>query len=185
MLTAVATIRGISPYSASRMHGLKKEPNETHDDFEARMWREKAHCRKDGSVFIPAIAFKQALDTAANYLGQKIPGQGNSKYKKHFVSGVLVLDPMMLGIKKEDLEPIALPCHANGRRGSGSRVMRWFPIVEEWGGEVTFYVGDPVLTKEVFAEHLEAAGNFAGVGRFRPENGGTNGRFVVDKLKWA
>jgi hypothetical protein len=31
---------------------------------------------------------------------------------------------------------------------------------------------------------LELAGLYIGVGRFRPEKGGINGRFALDKLVW-
>jgi hypothetical protein len=36
----------------------------------------------------------------------------------------------------------------------------------------------------VFAEHLREAGNFIGVGRFRPEKGGYYGRYKVNGIEW-
>jgi hypothetical protein len=37
----------------------------------------------------------------------------------------------------------------------------------------------------VFREMVEIAGMFIGIGRFRPEKGGTNGRFRIEALAWA
>ena len=42
---------------------------------------------------------------------------------------------------------------------------------------------DETITKDVLLKHLEQAGNFIGVGRWRPINGGMYGRFAVKALK--
>lgn len=41
------------------------------------------------------------------------------------------------------------------------------------------------VTQQIFEQHLRDAGNFIGVGRFRPRNNGYYGRFKVVGLKWA
>jgi hypothetical protein len=43
---------------------------------------------------------------------------------------------------------------------------------------------DDTITKEVFEEVFYAAGSGIGIGRFRPEKGGTNGRFRAVKFDW-
>jgi len=44
---------------------------------------------------------------------------------------------------------------------------------------VTFYILDEIITKEVFERTLTMAGQFIGIGRFRPQNNGFYGRFEV------
>lgn len=62
--------------------------------------------------------------------------------------------------------------------------MRTFPRIDDWGGLLTFHIFQEDLSKDVFEEYLEEAGMMIGVGRFRPENGGVNGRFQIQKTEW-
>lgn len=74
---------------------------------------------------------------------------------------------------------------SDGKAGGGSRVKKKFPVIREWSGEVTFYILDDTITEDVFEAHLKEAGNFIGIGRFRPENGGFYGRYSIDKIVWS
>jgi hypothetical protein len=129
-------------------------------------------------------SFKNCLSEAAKFLGIQIPGKGKSTYTKHFEAGVLVTDAMILPIKKEEVKGEWLFVPSDGVRGSGKRVDKCFPVIHEWGGEVTFYVLDETVTEEVFRNVLEQAGAFIGIGRFRPRNNGFYGRFRVDSIVW-
>lgn len=190
MPTAIATLRSVSPYSQSRYLLESKEKNESHDDFEKRIWREKAHTIKTGpdkgKVCIPPMAFKQALDSAAKYAGIQVPGKGKATFTKHFLSGVLVADPLVLPIDKDDLDHYAGPMSSTGEKGKsgGKVVIRIFPQVNEWEGDVTFHIIDDVITPDVFRQVCEIAGRNIGIGRFRPQNGGFNGRWEVMNVKW-
>ena len=50
---------------------------------------------------------------------------------------------------------------------------------------MTFFVLDETITEDVFLNHLTQAGQFIGIGRFRPRNNGFYGRFAVDKVEWV
>jgi hypothetical protein len=186
MKTAIATLRSIAPYSQSRAHETEKLPREAPDAYEQRTWRERCHYRKeDNRVFIPPHAFKQALDRAAKMLGRQIPGKGKSTFTKFFESGVLCADPIVLPITKDEAAAVRIHANADGVRGSGKRVWRTYPVIEEWEGRMSFIVLADEITEDVFADHLKQAGQFVGIGRFRPEKGGWNGRFEVIKIDWA
>jgi hypothetical protein len=43
---------------------------------------------------------------------------------------------------------------------------------------------DPIIVEDIFTEVVEAAGLFRGIGQFRPENGGSNGRFIIKTINW-
>ena len=184
MKTATVTICGVSPYSQSKHYTTEKLAKENAKDYEARTWRDRLHVTDDGSVFIPPMSFKNCLSEAAKFLGIQIPGKGKSTYTKHFEAGVLVTDAMILPIKKEEVKGEWLFVPSDGVRGSGKRVDKCFPVIHEWGGEVTFYVLDETVTEEVFRNVLEQAGAFIGIGRFRPRNNGFYGRFRVDSIVW-
>lgn len=184
MKTATVTLKSVSPYSQSKHHGTPKLDREIFKDYEKRVWRERLHVNDAGQVFIPPMAFKNALSEAAKFMSVQIAGKGKSTYTKHIEAGVLVVDGLTLPLKKEDVPGEWLFLPADGIRGSGKRVDKCYPVIREWGGEVTFYILDEIVTEDVFTDHLKAAGNFIGIGRFRPRNNGFYGRFSVEKVAW-
>ncbi|MGD9644457.1 MAG: hypothetical protein AB7U73_02020 [Pirellulales bacterium] len=185
MRIAHASLRSVSPYSQSKFvpPNLKGE-KENSDDFEKRIWRERLHVNAIGEVFIPPMAFKNCLATAAKYLGIQIPGKGKSQYTKHFLSGVLVVEGLPLPLSKDDVPGEWLHLDANGQKNSGKRVMRCYPRIDNWSGTVDYVVLDDVITEEVFGRVLVESGRFIGIGRFSPFRGGYYGRFAVEGVKW-
>jgi hypothetical protein len=193
MKTAVCTLESVSPYGASRHFNVPKLNGELHDDYEKRTWRERGHWTQDGRLFIPPMAFKNCLASAAKYLGMKIPGQGSKTFTKKFEAGVLVTDALVLPDKKEDFAEngegnaygLWLFVPSDGVRGGGKRVDRCFPCVRQWAGEVTFHILDDIITEESFGKHLEVAGSFIGVGFFRPQSNGYFGRFRATNVQFS
>jgi hypothetical protein len=177
-----------SPYSQSAKHDTPFKDRESHDNYDERTWREKTTVNKDGIVCVPAMAFKQCVDTAAYKLGEKVPGRRTSTYKNFFASGFFCDQDVPLSngkpIRKQDVDSIKISANADGRRGSGKRVPRRFPTIPKYHGVAEFTILDDLITQDVFERHLKAAGIVVGIGRFRPENGGTNGRFRIVKCDW-
>ena len=191
MRIAEAELEGISPYSQSKHFEIPKlgratgAETESSSDYERRTWRERCHVDDSGHVFIPPMAFKNCLAEIARYLSVQIPGKGKSTYTKHFEAGIMVLDGLQLPVKKDEIEGEWLFVPASGRRGDGKRVSKCFPLVRKWSGKVQFHVLDDVITAEIFERHLREAGNFIGIGRFRPRQNGYYGRFSVKKIAWS
>ena len=184
MWTTTTHLKSVSPYSQSRYHNTPKKEKESHNDYENRTWRNKAHVTEDGFIFIPPMAFKNCLDECAKYLSIQIKGKGRNTYTKHFTAGVLVTDPLVLLIKKDEVKENRLFLPSDGRKGGTTRVPKSFPIIHNWEGDVVWNIFDETITKDVFQYHLKQAGMFIGVGMFRPRNGGYFGRFDVEKFDW-
>lgn len=182
------TFIGITPYSQSRMHSapeLEKEKKGS-EAYDKRTWREKMTTDAEGNVVIPAMALKQALPVASRRLGMQIPGRGKSTYTKFFEADVICTEdvPIGHGHTKDNAVSVTINCNSDGVRGSGKRVPRIFPIFHKWGGTAKFMIFDNTITPEVFEEVFTAAGLSVGIGRFRPENGGLNGRFEPVSFDW-
>lgn len=184
MKIATAHLKSVAPYSQSRYHDTPKLDKERPDDYEMRTWANRLSVTDDGHVFIPPMAFKKSLETAARFLGMQIKGRGKATYTKHFKAGVLVTDALVLPIKKDDVPGEVFFVPSDGKAGSGSRVKRKFPVIREWEGDVQYFILDETITPDVFEAHLREAGNFIGIGRFRPENGGFYGRYSIADIKW-
>lgn len=185
MKVATFKLIGVSAISFSRPFQSVKSEKESHEDFDNRCWRERCHSNGNGEVVIPASALKFCLNSIAKYRGVKIPGKGNKTWTKKFESGVLVLDNLELGIKLADVQPERIYVNADGIRGSSKRVWRTFPTIPTWECRVTVYIADEEITEDVFSSHLKQAGQFIGLGMYRPERGGFKGRFRIEDFVWA
>jgi hypothetical protein len=184
---AIENVPG-SPYSQSAKHDEPMLDRESHDDYDARTWRNKCTVNKEGHVCIPAMAFKQCIDTAAYKLGQKVPDRRGATFKSFFASGFFCDHDVLISNGKPltptDAECKLISANSDGVRGSGKRVPRRFPEFSKYSGVAEFTILDDVITKSVFEQHVKAAGMVVGIGRFRPEKGGTNGRFRATKFEW-
>lgn len=184
---AVATLKSITPYGQNRFYQVPKLEKELAQDFEERTWRERCHYNQDGYIFIPPMAFKNGLSDTAKYLSEPIgQGKGKATYTKHFDAGILVVDGPVLPEKKE-----TVPGHwqlvpsDGGKNGAhGPKVLKCFPMIQQWEANVTFYILDPIITKDVFEKHMREFGALIGIGWFRPRNKGYWGRFSLEELAW-
>ena len=184
MKVAKVKLESTCSYRQSRFYETEKKSQEQPNEFEKRTWRDKCHTNGDGNIIIPAIQFKNCVMEAAKYANIKIPGQAKATYTKHFRSGFMITSDIKLPIKKEDVEGIWQMHPANPGSMSNTRVTKCHPIIPEWKGTVTFHILDDIITEEVFAKVLKTAGNFIGIGMFRPANGGMHGRFRVTDIDW-
>lgn len=181
------TLSSITPLSQSRQHDEPKMDGERPDDYDKRTWRSKLNTAiRDGkpTVVIPAHGLHQAIAAAAKYSKRQIPGQGKATWTAKFTAGITLLEDPALGVDPATVDAVTISANADGIRGSGKRVPRKFPVIPQWSATFDVVVLDPIITEDVFREMLEMAGMFIGIGRFRPEKGGTNGRFRIDAIDW-
>jgi hypothetical protein len=184
MKTVSVKITGKSPLSFSKYVQTPKLEREGHADYDERTWRERLHYDSNGVVFVPPMMFKNALSEAAKYRSEQIQGKGKSTYTKHFEAGVMATQPMSLGINKDDVQKEVVHVPADGKRGGTTRVLKNFPKIENWSGIINFHILDEIITRDVFERHLKDAGDFIGIGRFRPRNNGYYGRFDIEIVDW-
>lgn len=191
MRTSIATVTlvGIAPLSHSKQHDDPMLEGERHEDYDIRTWRSKLNTdmRRGKLVAVhPAHGILQCFAAAAQYSKKKIEGQGNSRWTAKFMAGLAINeDPEILGVDVETIGSVVISSNVDGIRGSGKRVPRRFPIMPKWSMVIDVMILDPIITQDIFVEMVEIAGLFVGLGRFRPANGGTNGRFALQKIEWA
>lgn len=184
MKKAICSLRSASPYSQGRFHQAEKLNKELPADYEARTWKEKLHATKEGKIFIPGTQFANSLRESAKYLSLQVPGKGKSTYTKHFDAGIMVIDSLVLPLKKENCDYVDVFVPSDGRVGGGKRVVKRFPLIHEWEGDVTYHIMDDIITLDIFEQVLKASGTLIGIGVWRPRNRGLNGRFEVLDIKW-
>jgi hypothetical protein len=190
MQTSIATLSlyGIAPYSQSRQHDEPYLEGEGHDAYDRRTWRSKQTVEtRDGkrTVVVPAHGLLQCFTSAARYSKKQIPGQGKATWTAKFSSGLALMENPALNIDPDSVPVVQISANADGKRGSGNRVPRRFPVIDVgWLVTMDVYILDPIITEPVFRDIVEIAGIYIGIGRFRAEKGGTNGRFQIKELQW-
>jgi hypothetical protein len=193
MLTIDFTLEGIAPISFSKVIQSQKNTGEAHDAFEERTWRERMHTDEDGNVIVPPTMIKNCLGDCAKYLSESVPGKGKATYTKHFEAGMIVPAHMLLmkdgkPIKGKDVDGNRLFVPSDGKRGGGKRVYKWFPTIPPgWQISGEIIILDPLLEHkpDKVREYLTHAGQFIGIGTFRPRNNGFFGRFKVVECNWS
>lgn len=188
MKKCTATLKGIAPMSFSKAVASPRNQGEEFTAYEERTWREKAHVTDEGLLFVPPMAMKNIIANAAQYLSEQVPGKGKATYTKHFLSGTMVMDPLMFdpAIKLADVKPERLFLPSDCKRGGGSRVWKMFPTIPEgWILRTIIYVMDPTLETDdcrIVHRYLSHGGQFIGFLRFRRRNGGYYGGYVVENF---
>ena len=184
MKRAIVELESLSTYSQGKRVMVDKKDKESPEDYEKRTWKEKCHFNQDGYVVIPPMSFANCIKEAAKYLSISIPGEGKSKYTKHFASGIICTEPLVTQTHKDDLQHQWVFVPSDGTRGGSKRVDKCFPIIPKWKGTQEFLVLDNKITEEIFTRVLKESGNIIGIGRFRPSNWGYFGRFSIKSVRW-
>jgi len=186
MYTATATLRGTTSYMFSKVIKSDRVSNETGETFEQRTWRERIHTDSNGYAQVPSRAVKGMLIDTAKFIGDKIPGRGQSTYTKRFESGVRAAKAYfpMYDFKGERIEAAKVPgtwhfVPSDGKPGGGKRVWKCFPEVEEWAIDIELLVLDEIIEPSRLLSYLKTAGAFKGLGSWRPGKAGEHGAFIV------
>jgi hypothetical protein len=180
-IIAEVSLKSMSPYSQSRPHQEPAYENENPGDYDKRTWQSHLHV-ENGFVVLPGKALYTAICDAAQYSMRKIVG--NFTWTKKFESGIVIFENPSLGIRPEDVGFIDVYCDSKGKRNGSSRVMRRYPQIPEWQMTFDIHVIDPIITEDMLSEMIGMAGLYKGIGRYRPENRGTNGRFELKNMVW-
>lgn len=185
---ATLTLEGIAPISFSRQHDEPKLDGERPEAYDLRTWRHKLNTidvEGVAHVALPAHGVMQCFTAAAKYSKRQIPGQGKATWTAKFNAGLMLISDPALNVRAADAGSITISANADGVRGSGKRVPRKFPILPAgWRTTFDLYILEPMITPEVLTEMVNLAGLFVGLGRFRPEKGGINGRFKIAAMQW-
>lgn len=181
-----ATLVGTSALVFGAPKTTQQEQNELPDDFERRTWRERLNVNRNGQVVMSGYAIKGTVLDAASYFGDKIKGQGNKTYAAKFQAALRadaleypVLDGSGSPIKAEDVRGMWKFVPSDGKTGSGKRVMRCFPIIDEWQIPCRLIISDEIIDSDRVYRYLCAAGTYKGLGTWRPARKGDYGTFMI------
>jgi hypothetical protein len=179
-------LEGISPYLQHRMDDLKLEEWEKNrkliierDDIAKEdIVRAEFHCyrNKANKCFIPCEHLRGAFIQAGTF--QKAKVGARTKSMKSIVAGMFEVSP----------EEIELPNYDDIDKRSAvnnnvkGRVIVIRPKWSKWKAKFVLLVDNDTLTKETIKQIIEYAGQYIGIGSFRPQRNGRFGRFILKKF---
>jgi len=179
-------ITGITPYMQHRMDDQKLEEWEKNrkliiereDIAKEDQVRAEFHSYNDKEGFyIPSEQIKGSLIGAGAMVKSKV---GNSKKSmKNIVAGMFFIEEEKLRLPKK----YEIDKRSAVNRNIKARIIVIRPKWEKWSVEFTLLVDNDTITEETIKEIITNAGNFIGVGSFRPTNNGSFGRFKLDSIK--
>lgn len=183
------TIKGVGGILFNKAEDLIKDPSKKTDqakedkgEVERKMWREKLYFDSNENVYIPGENIHQSFKDGSQYWGQKIPGEGNKTYTD-VVASAVVVENLMLGLKKDSDKFVPFGKNTNGNpskgKKSGTKVYKIRPLLMPWGGTFVMHVFDARLSVPILRTIISYAGMFRGLCDWRP----TYGSFELVEIK--
>lgn len=169
------TIEGTSPLLQHRFAGAGENVIKRTGvpDYEAEV--ELALYRDDDGIYEPASHIEASLRrAAANF---KMPGKRGRSYKMLIASSIEVWPdaiPHKITDWKTDARPVVV---------QRARVIRYRPRFDQWALDFEIRATDDELPKDVLNQVLTYAGQYVGIGDWRPEKMGKYGKFIVTRFE--
>ena len=181
------TLSSTSPYMQHRMDDISlaewekkrgniiERPEVNHTDAV----RAEYHCYRNeqGHCYIPSAHIKCALIEAGKLVKGKM---GNaSRSMKNIVAGMFLVTP----------EEILLPDYDKIDKRSAvnqavkARVITIRPKWSGWSGSIILNVKNDTITQETVQNIVQHAGDFIGIGSYRPTHSGEFGCFEITDIK--
>lgn len=141
--------------------------------------RAEYHCyrNKDGKCFIPAEQLRGSFITAGSAVKAKMGGR--SKSMKQVVAAMFMVTPDEVLLP--DFDTIDKRSAVN--KNVKARIIVIRPKWLMWEASFILNVMNDTITKETTQNIIEYAGDYVGVGSFRPTNNGMFGRYEVKSIE--
>lgn len=173
-------ITGISPILQHRfpMETAEKKPRQKNKDQQADNVEQSLYRLPDGTIYQPAIHILSSMKKAGSKF--QIPGQGKSTYKNLVGSGAVIISPDAIPHKNQSYDIDARPVVNPSTKG---RIVRMRPMLTHWMLHFQIEYDETEISCKDINEILSYAGKRIGIGDFRPEKGGSFGRFMISNFK--
>lgn len=179
-------IKGITPYMQHRMDDeklanwekVRKFIIERDDIAKPDAERAEFHCFRNeaGQNYIPADQIRGSFINAGSFSKAKV---GNArKSMKNIVAAMFIVEPEEIIIPHYDTIDKRSAVNKNVK----ARVIVIRPKWTTWEAEFNLRVDNDTITPETVKEIISNAGNYVGIGSFRPTNNGYFGRYKIENI---
>lgn len=180
-------IEGVTPYMQHRMDDQKLEEWEKNrskiierdDVAKEDLIRAEFHAFRNSKneLFMPAEHIRGSMINAGAMVKSKV---GNArKSMKNIVAGMFFVMPEELPLPQN----FEIDKRSAVNRNIKGRIICIRPRWNDWSTKFELHVDNNTITDETVKEILVNAGQYIGVGSFRPQNNGMFGRFSLKSFK--
>lgn len=173
------TIKGTTPLLFNKFieASISKEVKKRAGAVKGIPIEEKLYELPNGKIYTPSTHLKGALINASKQF--KIRGKTRATYSK-IVGASVDITPDAIVHKKQKWEEFTVSAVNPSTKG---RMMVSRPKMDEWelGFKITFPETD--IPVEVMKNILDYAGQYVGIGDWRPDKKGKYGKFIVTKFE--
>jgi len=154
---------------------IHERPEISHDDTVRAEYR--CYRNPDGKCYIPADQLRCSFINAGAYIKSKVGGRGKSM--KQLVAAMFTITPEQIIIPDYDV----IDKRSTVNRNVKARIITIRPKWTEWEPEFTLLVAEKSITTDMVRNVIEYAGNYVGIGSYRPTNNGMFGRFELKHIE--
>jgi hypothetical protein len=181
------SLKSLSPYMQKRMDDITLEQWEKNrgpiiersDITKEDIIRAEFFCYRNstGQCYIPAEQIRGSLIDAGSFLKSKVGVR--SKSMKSIVAALFIVEPEEIILPDFDAidKRSAVNHHVKGR------IIVVRPKWTNWEACIKLNVHENSITKETIQQLFEYAGNYVGIGSFRPTKNGMFGRYEITKME--
>ena len=131
----------------------------------------------ENGFYIPTEQIRQSMINAGALTKAKV---GNSKKSmKNIVAAMFVIEPEKIRLP-DDFE---VDKRSAVNKNIKARVICIRPKWNKWNGKFILKVDNDTITKDTVKEIIKNAGDFIGIGSYRPTNNGQFGRFDLKSFE--
>lgn len=132
---------------------------------------------KDGKYYMPSEHIRSSLINAGKFIKSKV-GNGK-KSMANIVAGMFYVSPEEILLNGDfDIDK-----RSAVNKNIKARIISIRPKWKNWAVKFTLSVDNDTITQETIRTLLDYAGNYVGIGSYRPEHNGQFGRFILEELK--
>lgn len=156
----------------------RKKSEEDYADMQRLEWKAGLYLDEEGRPAVPVENMRASIRD-----GAKLSKMGKEISRKVFLNGEFI--PIGYDGPKDLVKLFEDERFRDTRsvRVGQQRVMRTRPRFNKWSLTFVAYWDVDAFDVDLFRQCLESAGRFIGLGDFRPDKGGTFGRYEVAEIK--
>jgi hypothetical protein len=155
-----------------QIHERKEVPTEDSKRAEYHCYR-----NSEGKCFVPSEQLRGSFINAGSYMKAKVGGR--SKSMKQIVAAMFEVFPEQIIVPDYN----AIDKRSAVNRNIKARIIQIRPKWTDWQIEFFINISDSSITTDSVKSIVEYAGNYVGIGSFRPTNNGMFGRFELVSIE--
>lgn len=172
-------IKGVTPLLFNRFisASIESQTKKRAGAVKESIVEDKLYKDGEGNICVPQTwIYGTIVDASKNF---KIQGKGKSTYSK-LVGSTIMINPELLIVNEQEWQPYSISAVNPMSKG---RMIVTRPRMENWSLSFNLSFNEDDIPLEVMKNIIDYAGQYSGIGDWRPSKKGQFGKFIVTSFK--